>query len=535
MILSELHLLAPLIPKLVVPALTGLLASIVLEFLFMVPRNCIQFNRGSAGYLVHSASWISFFLVCLLLFQRPWFAVLLATSFQLLVLAVNFAKFRSLREPFILQDFEYFTDLIRHPGLYLPFFGIWNAVLGAVLFIALVSVALMLEDSVLATTGAGATLFFSVVASLLAVTLIAARFCAAGLPIPKLKPTEDIRAMGLYASFWCYYLAFRSSLAPEPRKMFRPDGGRTDAKGVKSADFPDFLVVQSESFFDPRLSYSAVRQDVLQHYDRIIKQSLCYGQLNVPAWGANTVRTESAFLTGLSPAKMGIHQFNPYWYLSRNALPNLVSKLKSQGYKTVCIHPYPVDFYRRNKVFPKLGFDSFIDLSGFNEDQKDGQYVSDAAVAEKVAEVIGQEKQPCFIFTITMENHGPLHLESDQGIDKGLLYSEVPPAAGVRDLTVYLRHLKNADQMLDRLTRMLSARERKSYLCWYGDHVPVMAQVYKTMGEPAAETPYLIWCSELDFEATQVQTLAADELALKLLSYSAPDYTLGVSDRAVSG
>lgn len=509
MTLAELGILGLVVTKLVVPTLAGLVISVVFEFLLLVPRCCIRLNKGGVAYAVHAASWISFFLVCLLLFQRPWFAVLLTTSFQLLVLAVNFAKYHSLREPFILQDFEYFVDLIRHPRLYLPFFGIWNAILGCVLFIALVFTALSLEVSVLETVDTA--LFFSVVAILLMVALIAARYFAARLPRPQLKPAEDIRAVGLYASFWSYYLALGKIPALEPRQGFRE--GR---KPEVATPLPDLLVVQSESFFDPRLSYSSVRKDVLQHYDRIVRQSLCYGQLNVPAWGANTVRTESAFLTGLNPAQMGIHQFNPYWYLSRKRLPNLVSKLKSLGYQTICVHPYPVGFYMRDKVFSRLGFDRFIDISEFDSQQKDGQYISDATVAQKLAEVLEQQVQPCFIFTITMENHGPLHLESEQGIDIDSLYLETPPAEA-RDLTVYLRHLKNADRMLNQLTEYLRARKRKSYLCWYGDHVPVMAKVYKTMGEPQDETPYLIWCSDPQTAVSDGRPLAVDQLALELL------------------
>lgn len=507
--LSELSVLELFVTHLAVPALAGLVASLVLEFLFLVPRDCIRLNRGGAAYVVHGASWVVFFLVCLLLFQRPWFAVLLATSFQLLVLAVNFAKYHSLREPFILQDFEFFADLIRHPRLYLPFFGIWNAVLGSVLFIALVCTALTLEASVL--TIVDAALFFSVVIIVLIVTLTTARCFAVRLPVAQLKPADDIRTMGLYASFWSYYLAFGKMPELKPRQGFC-DAAAAGAPAL----LPDLLVVQSESFFDPRLSYSSVNKDVLQHYDRIVKQSLCHGALNVPAWGANTVRTESAFLTGLNPAQMGIHQFNPYWYLSRKRLPNLVSRLKSQGYRTICVHPYPVGFYMRDKVFPRLGFDEFIDISAFTSEQKDGQYISDAAVAEKVSSVLADSDQPCFIFTITMENHGPLHLEKPEGVELNSLYKQLPPA-GCDDLTVYLRHLRNADQMINQLTQMLKSQQRTGYLCWYGDHVPVMAKVYKSLGEPVAETPYLIWCNESQGQGAWPLPLAVDSLAVKLL------------------
>ncbi|MGB5669358.1 MAG: sulfatase-like hydrolase/transferase, partial [Sedimenticolaceae bacterium] len=68
-----------------------------------------------------------------------------------------------------------------------------------------------------------------------------------------------------------------------------------------------------------------------------------------------------------------------------------------------------------------------------------------------------------------------------------------PPADGFEDLTVYLRHLENADTMLDELTGILSRQPRDGLLCWFGDHVPSMPQVYANLGYTDGRTDYLIW------------------------------------------
>lgn len=495
-----------------VAGLFGICISFLIEFLLLVPRYCIRLQRGAIVYLVHSGSWLSFFFVCLLLFQRPWFAMLLATSLQLLLMAVNFVKYRSLREPFILQDFEYFSDMCLHPRLYLPFFGIWNAIIGCLLFSILVYIALSLEVSLLLVTETG--VFFGLTLTMGLGFFLVTYFAAKYLPGPCLHPIDDLRQMGLFSSFWCYFIALGRSANLTVQPIYQQDYST-----LKKDALADLFVVQSESFFDPRLSFSSVRQDVLQHYDRIVSESLFSGQVVVPAWGANTVRTESSFLTGLNSLDMGIHQFNPYWYLARHSLPNLVSQLKSLGYKTICIHPYPAAFYHRNVVFPILGFDRFIDSSGFTAEQKDGQYVSDRAVADKLKEITENETAPCFVFVITMENHGPLHLETSAGIDTDSLYYETPPAEA-SDLTVYLKHLKNADSMIDQLTKYLSSRERDNFLCWYGDHVPVMTKVYKHMGEPVAETPCFIWSNRMMPDTKNSQIIDIDQLSVELFTRS---------------
>lgn len=105
-----------------------------------------------------------------------------------------------------------------------------------------------------------------------------------------------------------------------------------------------------------------------------------------------------------------------------------------------------------------------------------------------------QSNRPLCIFVITMENHGPLRPEKMQAGDIERLY-DAPPPAGCDDLTFYLRHLVNADRMLARLAERLRASARAGCLCFYGDHVPIMASVYAKLGEPDGATEYLLWHS----------------------------------------
>jgi hypothetical protein len=209
------------------------------------------------------------------------------------------------------------------------------------------------------------------------------------------------------------------------------------------AQAPHVIVVQSESFFDPRHWSEAIAPEVLTAWDDTCSTSLCHGRLQVPAWGANTVRTEAAFLTGLDPVALGIHRFAPYRALARQPVPNLFNAMKQLGYRTVAVHPYPASFYLRDRVFPMLGVDHFLDITDFDPEERDGQYISDAAVARKVGRLLkDKDNAPLFIFAITMENHGPLHLERPSAEDAARLSPPGGPLAkqpDCRDLLVYLR------------------------------------------------------------------------------------------------
>ncbi|MEX3581834.1 MAG: hypothetical protein VB137_02990 [Burkholderia sp.] len=49
---------------------------------------------------------------------------------------------------------------------------------------------------------------------------------------------------------------------------------------------------------------------------------------------------------------------------------------------------------------------------------------------------------------MTMENHGPLHLETGQPAAEAASRHTLGDDAQWRDLTAYLRHIENADAML---------------------------------------------------------------------------------------
>jgi hypothetical protein len=285
------------------------------------------------------------------------------------------------------------------------------------------------------------------------------------------------------------------------------------------------------------------------------------------------VRTEFSFLTGIDPAKLGIDQFNPYRRLVSSQLPSLAREFKKRGYRTICIHPYPASFYQRDKVFSVLGFDEFIDLKSFAQtaQQQDlglGPYVSDQILTDKILETLAiPHEQPVFIFAITMENHGPLHLERITEADtRKWLSQPLPP--NCQDLAIYLRHLANADQMILRLlqrfsesgassqatpqapnhgitqqltsqapnhgiTQQLTSQApeqpitrspsaRPIQLLWYGDHVPVLTKVYEQLGLPEGSTDYFLWRSdqsgrsERSSDSGHVKTLGTPEAQRQL-------------------
>jgi phosphoglycerol transferase MdoB-like AlkP superfamily enzyme len=193
--------------------------------------------------------------------------------------------------------------------------------------------------------------------------------------------------------------------------------------------------------------------------------------------------------------------------------------LREAGYQTTCIHPHPARFFRRDRAFPNLGFDRFIDLRSFRSAGKFGPYISDEAVTDRLLHELKSDGKPSFHFVITMENHGPLHLEQVSAADTATYYT-APPPSGCEDLTVYLRHLRNADQQLGRLRAFLHSRTRPTLFCFYGEHLPSMPKVYDALGQPDGRTDYLILSPRasgfaiLDLNVEKIAGAILEELAL---------------------
>ncbi|CAB3687428.1 hypothetical protein LMG1873_01925 [Achromobacter piechaudii] len=500
-------MLEPIVAFLLPSMLLGLFASWAFESLLQ-PRPVPVWQRPIAANLTHMGVWVLAFALELALFRRPYFAMANVLAIELVLILVSRAKFHSLQEPFVFPDFEYFTDAIRHPRLYLPFFGWANAVAaiggyGVALWLGLTfENAIVVHDhpSFLPTVG------------LLALGGLALAMGAGRWVRATFDAEPDLRRLGFVGALWAYGRAERQcALSLRARAPFH-----AVAPDEVSDVLPDLVSIQSESFFDVRRAYPIVKQDVLAGFDRLRAEALVQGELNVAARGANTVRTEFSFLSGMAPSDLGVHRYNPYRRLAGHGLPTLATYLKQLGYRTICVHPYHGDFYRRNRVLPALGFDEFIDLKAFEEAEKVGAYVGDQALGRYVSALLTRDDpRPLFIHVITMENHGPLHWEPVTEADaRDVLNGAMPQ--GCEELVAYARHLRNADAMFSSLRQTLLNNGRPAGMCIFGDHIPIMPKVYRALGGVSGLTEGVIWAvggSAGEGRRLKVSSLAADFLS----------------------
>ncbi|AME25101.1 LTA synthase family protein [Burkholderia sp. PAMC 26561] len=423
------------------------------------------------------------FSVVLLASARPGFAALVTASLVALLAIVSNAKHESLREPFVFTDLSLFSQLFAHPRLYLPFLSAGKVVaiaIGAALFVA----AFIFGPK--PPRHSDVSLAIVVLLSFAAVVRLSSRLDLS------LLPESDQRRHGFLSTFVAY---LSNGLRPATARLLRSALATGPfARTASRLAGPDIIVIQSESFFDARRLGNSVDSSLLKHFDIACHQSEQYGELTVPAWGANTMRTEFAVLTGLNEAQLGYARFYPYAFV-RSQCTTMAAWFKRAGYVTRAIHPYFADFFGRARVFPLMHFDTFTDIGAFDTAPRAGPHVADAAVADAILEALDTAgDQPAFVMAMTMENHGPLHLE-DVNPGEAARYHSQGEDPRWNDLTAYLRHLSNADVMIGRLMQALAQRPRESIVCFYGDHVPALPKIFDSLNQPQLTSDYFIWRS----------------------------------------
>jgi phosphoglycerol transferase MdoB-like AlkP superfamily enzyme len=525
--------------------LTTILITVITER-FIKPKATVFSVKTLA---LHSTIITIIFLALTLIVQRPIFSALTVMIFFIIVVAVNNTKFTALKEPLVFSDFAMFAQAFKHPRLYFGFLGLAPVIIATVIIVGLIISVLKLEPAMAFTWQRILSTFIAITIALYVSSKIA-------LSLKLSTNIEDDNAsFGLVNTLYSYFIHSRttehqkqlknilktapfSQVDSPPPPFLRTScaltGSRRSAPTLSRSarlddlyspdNKPNITVIQSESFFDARRLHPSIKTSVLENFDKINAESSQYGKLKVPAWGANTMRTEFSFLTGIQNKDLGFYRYYPYQFLAKYQLPSIASTLKNQGYYCVCIHPHPASFFGRDHIFPKMGFDEFIDIEDFQQPEKFGPYVSDETVTNKIIEITKEKTdKPLFIFVITMENHGPLHLEKTSKQEQAKYYNDKHSSnlpEKLNDLTVYLRHLKNADTMIKMLTDEYKSQTKKSnketLLCFYGDHVPSMPITYQATNYHDENSDYFIWNSKSN-SANKQQTISIESLACGIL------------------
>ncbi len=256
----------------------------------------------------------------------------------------------------------------------------------------------------------------------------------------------------------------------------------------------NIVYVMNESFSDPlALEGITVSEDPIPKI-RTLKETALSGTVLSQGYGGGTANIEFEALTGLSMEPMSASLTTPYTQLvSRmNELPSAISYLKQQGYVTTAIHPYNTTMYKRNEVYQKLGFTTFLNETNmeFSAKKERNPYVSDESAYQEILKQMEMTNEPDFVHMVTMQNH--------------MVYSGKYPSTAfsaqgtgnAQEAANYLQDLAYSDEALADFLTTIDKFPEKTIVVFWGDHLPSFYSetIAETNGSlKMHQTPLLIY------------------------------------------
>ena len=281
---------------------------------------------------------------------------------------------------------------------------------------------------------------------------------------------------------------------------------RAAAEQQFSSMRPSIVCIMNETFADLSYLYDGlgVGYEGPAFYRQLQSSALSTGSLAVSVRGAGTCNTEFEFLTGSPLAYVGDGKY-PYSLYSLTDVSSLPRQLAELGYETTAMHPNLATNWSRDKVYPALGFDEFLDIEDFEGAPGFHSGVTDGATYDKVLEILRSSSEPQFIFDVTMQNHSSYaqrNIPAEQlrgytipGLDSDL-------SGNVNE---YLACIDASDRDLQAFIEELSQLERPVIVVFFGDHQPNFADTLVEALYPAETafqqavrsypTTYSIWAN----------------------------------------
>ena len=350
------------------------------------------------------------------------------------------------------------------------------------------------------------------------------------LKIKMFKPQESYRKYGDYLTF-THSIRYIKGHKPEGYSEDKVEQISAQYPGIKgNGKKPNIIMIMNEALADfSSISDIETNEDYMPFIHGLTENTV-KGDLFVSIFGGGTSKTEYEALTSNSMAFMPKGPTPYVTYISRKT-SSLATTLRAQGYGgMVAMHPYKGSGYKRNKVYPLLGFDKFYDLPEFNNAKVIRNHVSDEGNFDKIIEVYEQnrkkDKKPFFLFDVTMQNHSSYDRKWDNLSDDISTIKDYGD-----DVNIYLNLVKASDDAFKKLVEYFSNVDEPTMIIMFGDHQPKLNNHFYENVEKGFSlgdeykmfekynTPFVIWANYDIEEQTDVKISAnymgtmVDELA----------------------
>lgn len=270
---------------------------------------------------------------------------------------------------------------------------------------------------------------------------------------------------------------------------------RTNTQASDTDDLPNIICVLLESFIDPKeVNFLNLSENPIPNFDNLYN-NYSSGYLTVPVVGAGTANTEFEILTGMGMKYFGLGEYPYKTILKSTSCESIASDLGNLGYGSHVVHNNGGNFYSRRNAFTQMGFDSFIskEMMNIQEYTPLGTWPTDNILIGEVEKALDSTEQPDFVYTITVQGHGAYPAE------KVIEHPEITVTgaeseAKNNEWEYYVNQIHEVDKFIADFTDMLSKREEKTLVVFFGDHLPTMGLTDEDMKSGSVfNTKYATW------------------------------------------
>lgn len=301
----------------------------------------------------------------------------------------------------------------------------------------------------------------------------------------------------------------------------------------------NIIMIMNESLTDFENIGAIKTDEEILPFIHSLNENVKHGQLHVPTFGGGTSRSEYEALTGNSMYFLPAGSI-PYQLYIGNEESGMAEILKSQGYSTIAMHPNKASNWNRSKVYNSMGFDDFISIENWGNEDTDliRNFVSDQAIYNKIIKMYEQKKssEKLFTFCVTMQNHGGYGPETLNGYqpDVKLHYKRSYPKA-----ETYLSLARESDKAFKNLIEHFQKVDEPTMIIMFGDHWPKIEGRFmaELLGKSRQNldleetqqtytTPYVIWTNyssdtvEQDISSNYLGSYVLEQAGLELPSYN---------------
>lgn len=289
---------------------------------------------------------------------------------------------------------------------------------------------------------------------------------------------------------------------------------------VRTEKMPNIITVMCEAFSDLSVVGDFTTNEEVMPYFNSLQDNIIKGYAYSSVVGGTTANSEYEFQTGNATTFLPTGTV-PYQQYIQGESYSFTRNLKSLDYSATALHAYRRNTYRRELVYPMLGFDQYFAKEVFENPTYLRSYIDDQSDFEKVIEMYEKRDRsnPYYMFNVTMQNHSAYNTyDMEYNID-------LTDVSGYDDAKEYLSCVNHTDQAIKTLIEYFSQQEEPTYIIFFGDHQPNLDSGFFThlqgadMEELSIEelqkrymVPFFIWSNQ------EMESKTVDRISLNYLS-----------------